>query len=70
MSTDGQGASGDAGATADRLAAAYATDGPAVELGAVVIDGAAHPGARVRLPLSMLKRPGLVAGATGNGESK
>ena len=70
MSTDGPGATGDAGATAERLAAAYATDGPAVELGAVVLDGAAHSGARVRLPLSMLNRHGLVAGATGTGKTK
>ncbi|MEP6695979.1 MAG: helicase HerA-like domain-containing protein [Pseudonocardiales bacterium] len=48
----------------------YATDGPAVELGALVVDGAAHPDALVRLPLSMLNRHGLVAGATGTGKTK
>ncbi len=48
----------------------YATDGPAVELGALVIDGAAHPEAPVRLPLAMMNRHGLVAGATGTGKTK
>jgi DNA helicase HerA-like ATPase len=56
--------------TAGELAAAYATEGAAVELGAVVVDGTAHADARVRLPLSMLNRHGLVAGATGTGKTK
>ena len=56
--------------TADQLGQAYATGGPALELGAVVVDGQAHPGARVRMPLSMLTRHGLVAGATGTGKTK
>ena len=56
--------------TADELAQAYAVDGPALELGAVVLDGQAAPTARVRMPLSMLNRHGLVAGATGTGKTK
>ncbi len=55
---------------AEDLGKAYAIDGPALELGAVVIDGTAHPEARVRMPLSMLNRHGLVAGATGTGKTK
>jgi hypothetical protein len=54
----------------DTLTSAYAFDGPALELGAAVLDGAAHPEARVRVPLSMLNRHGLVAGATGTGKTK
>ncbi len=56
--------------TAADLGQAYALDGPALELGAVVVDGQAHPDARVRMPLSMLNRHGLVAGATGTGKTK
>jgi hypothetical protein len=56
--------------TAQELAQAYAVDGPALELGAVVLDGQASPDARVRMPLSMLNRHGLVAGATGTGKTK
>ena len=52
------------------LGAAYAFDGPALELGAVLVDGTAHPSARVRVLLSMLNRHGLVAGATGTGKTK
>ena len=56
--------------TAQELAQAYAVDGPALELGAVVLDGTATPEARVRMPLSMLNRHGLVAGATGTGKTR
>ncbi|WP_409330232.1 helicase HerA-like domain-containing protein [Trujillonella humicola] len=55
---------------AERIAAGYASTGPAVELGAVVLEGRPHPGARVRLPLAMLTRHGLIAGATGTGKTK
>lgn len=47
-----------------------APDGPALELGAVVLDTTPHPEAPVRLPLAMLNRHGLVAGATGTGKTK
>jgi DNA helicase HerA-like ATPase len=56
--------------TAAALGKAYAFAGPALELGAVVLDGTAHPDARIRMPLSMLNRHGLVAGATGTGKTK
>jgi hypothetical protein len=54
--------------------AGYAFAGPVLELGALV-DGdlaapAAHADAPVRVPLSMLNRHGLVAGATGTGKTK
>ena len=48
----------------------YAFAGPAVELGALVVDGVARPEAPVRLPLAMMTRHGLVAGATGTGKTK
>ncbi|MCW2714837.1 MAG: ATPase [Frankiales bacterium] len=56
--------------TATELGEAYAMKGPALELGSVVLEGTAHPDARVRMPLSMLNRHGLVAGATGTGKTK
>ena len=56
--------------TAAEPGQAYAFDGPPLELGAVVLDGAAVPDAKVPLPLSMLNSHGLVAGATGTGKTK
>ncbi|UGS38547.1 DUF853 domain-containing protein [Capillimicrobium parvum] len=52
------------------IAAAYATDGPAIELGKGMHDGALAPAAAVRIPLKMMNRHGLVAGATGTGKTK
>jgi len=49
---------------------AYDFAGPSVDLGALVVDGTAHPQAQVRLPLAMMNRHGLVAGATGTGKTK
>jgi hypothetical protein len=55
---------------AQQIADGYAIEGAALELGALVLDGTAHPQARIRMPLSMLNRHGLVAGATGTGKTK
>lgn len=55
---------------AQEIASGYATEGGAVELGAVMVDGQVEPGASVRIPLAMLNRHGLVAGATGTGKTK
>ncbi|MGE3252580.1 helicase HerA-like domain-containing protein [Pseudonocardia sp.] len=57
-------------AAAQEIAAGYATEGAALELGTVLIDGQVDPTARVRIPLAMLNRHGLVAGATGTGKTK
>jgi len=59
-----------AGGAAQRIAHGYDTDAPCVTLGSVVIDGTADPTALVRIPLAMLNRHGLVAGATGTGKTK
>jgi uncharacterized protein len=48
----------------------YGWSVPALELGAAAIGGKADPAARVRLPLQMANRHGLVAGATGTGKTK
>jgi DNA helicase HerA-like ATPase len=50
--------------------AAYAFEGAALELGALVVGNEAKPDAKIRMPLSMLNRHGLVAGATGTGKTK
>ena len=52
------------------IAAGYATEGAALELGTVLIDGVVDPTARVRIPFATLNRHGLVAGATGTGKTK
>ncbi|MFG2333616.1 helicase HerA-like domain-containing protein [Streptomyces sp. NPDC048604] len=52
------------------IAAGYAFRGDALDLGALLWDGACHPDARIRVPLGMLNRHGLVAGATGTGKTK
>jgi DNA helicase HerA-like ATPase len=54
----------------DTIRTGYAFTGPALELGAAVVDGTAHPDVPVRIPLSVLNRHGLVAGATGTGKTK
>ena len=53
----------------DLVKAGYAFEGPALVIGALV-DGDAVPEAQVRIPLGMLNRHGLVAGATGTGKTK
>ncbi|MER6777529.1 MULTISPECIES: helicase HerA-like domain-containing protein [unclassified Streptomyces] len=60
----------DPASPADQIAAGYAFTGPALELGALLWDGACLPDRQIRIPLSMLNRHGLVAGATGTGKTK
>ncbi|MFJ8081493.1 helicase HerA-like domain-containing protein [Streptomyces sp. NPDC096205] len=57
-------------AQALRIAAGYAFTGPALDLGALLWDGVCLPDAQVRIPLPVLNRHGLVAGATGTGKTK
>ena len=54
----------------ERIRTGYAVDGAALDLGAAVTDGMAHPDVPVRIPLSAMNRHGLVAGATGTGKTK
>ncbi|MFJ8474938.1 helicase HerA-like domain-containing protein [Kitasatospora sp. NPDC094011] len=56
--------------TVREIADGYAFTGPALDLGAVLLDGTAYPDAQVRIPLAVLNRHGLVAGATGTGKTK
>jgi hypothetical protein len=54
----------------DAARAAFPAAASTVTLGAVVHEGACHPEPLVRLPLAMLNRHGLIAGATGTGKTK
>ncbi|WP_067714804.1 helicase HerA-like domain-containing protein [Nocardia yamanashiensis] len=63
--------SGDKAATAaQEIAAGYAMEGLALELGTVIVDGQVYSDARVRIPMKTMNRHGLVAGATGTGKTK
>ncbi|MGW6686647.1 helicase HerA-like domain-containing protein [Streptomyces sp. NPDC054961] len=55
---------------AGQIAAGYASTGPTLDLGALLWDGTCRPELQIRIPLSMLNRHGLVAGATGTGKTK
>lgn len=52
-----------------RIRHGYTFEGDAVTLGAALVDGEVHPEAAVRLPLAMMNRHGLIAGATGTGKT-
>jgi len=52
------------------IAKGYTFDEPSIQLGVLVEDDTPKPDAQVRIPLSMLNRHGLVAGATGTGKTK
>ncbi len=52
------------------VAAGYDFDGPALELGGLMLDADTLSGVPVRIPLGMVNRHGLVAGATGTGKTK
>jgi DNA helicase HerA-like ATPase len=55
----------------DMLTAGYGFTDPAVTLGAALEqDGTVHQEPKVRIPLAMMNRHGLIAGATGTGKTK
>ena len=55
---------------AKTITAAYKAEGAAISLGRGVHGGTVHQDAIVQVPLSMMSRHGLVAGATGTGKTK
>ncbi|MEU3461412.1 helicase HerA-like domain-containing protein [Streptomyces sp. NPDC006733] len=67
---DAPGAPAGLPAPAAAILAGYTFTGPALDLGALLWDGTCHPDAQIRIPLGMLNRHGLVAGATGTGKTK
>jgi len=69
--TTKRGAMTDSAATsAQQIAAGYETTGAALDLGSVLVGGEVDPTAQIRIPLAMMNRHGLVAGATGTGKTK
>lgn len=54
----------------EMLADGYGFTEPAVLLGAAVEGQTAHPEPKVKIPLAMVNRHGLIAGATGTGKTK
>ncbi len=52
------------------IAEGYTFEGPSLLLGAPVQDGRVSPATPVRIPLSMMNRHGLIAGATGTGKTR
>jgi uncharacterized protein len=54
----------------DAIAGAYKAEGPVIDLGRGVHDGKLEQDAVVQVPLAMMNRHGLVAGATGTGKTK
>src|SRR5215211_8161833 len=55
---------------AQAIAGAYKASGPVIDLGRGVHDGKLEQDAVVQVPLAMMNRHGLVAGATGTGKTK
>jgi hypothetical protein len=54
----------------EAIGAGYGFEGPSVGFGAAMHDGETFAEGQVRVPLAMLNRHGLVAGATGTGKTK
>ncbi|HET8970570.1 MAG TPA: helicase HerA-like domain-containing protein, partial [Candidatus Nanopelagicales bacterium] len=52
------------------VAPGYQFEGPALELGGLMLDATRLSDVHIRIPLGMLNRHGLVAGATGTGKTK
>lgn len=57
-------------AISSEVAAGYQFEGEALELGSLMLDATTLSEVRIRIPLAMLNRHGLVAGATGTGKTK
>ena len=63
-------ATGESVSFGETIAAAYATEGAALELGTGVHQGKLVSDAAVRIPLRTMNRHGLIAGATGTGKTR
>ena len=58
------------GSFSDMLSAGYGFSGQSLTLGAALEGGTLQPEPKVRIPLAMTNRHGLVAGATGTGKTR
>ena len=56
--------------TATRVRDAYAFEGGRIHIGAMTEDGEPNAAVAVNLPVAMLNRHGLIAGATGTGKTR
>lgn len=54
----------------DTITSSYKTNGASIYLGAGILDGEIIASAEVNLPLKMMNRHGLIAGATGTGKTR
>ncbi|CUR62075.1 conserved hypothetical protein [metagenome] len=54
----------------EAVAPGYRFEGPALELGGLMLDAEHLSDVQIKIPLGMLNRHGLVAGATGTGKTK
>ncbi|MFA5246141.1 MAG: helicase HerA-like domain-containing protein, partial [Pedobacter sp.] len=54
----------------DKIKKSYTTQGASIYLGAGLLDGEIIADAEVNLPLKMMNRHGLIAGATGTGKTR
>ena len=54
----------------DAISTGYAFDEPSLVIGSAMHDGELFNDQRVQVPLSILNRHGLIAGATGTGKTK
>jgi len=61
---------GDAASVTETVRSGYTFTGPRLDLGALMVDGTPDPSTLVGVPLAMMNRHGLVAGATGTGKTK
>src|SRR6201747_607775 len=59
-----------ASSIADAVAPGYQFEGPSLELGGLMLDATQLSDVHIKIPLGMLNRHGLVAGATGTGKTK
>ncbi|HWA16107.1 MAG TPA: helicase HerA-like domain-containing protein [Gemmatimonadales bacterium] len=58
------------GTLLEQITAGYGFSGTAITLGAALEGATVHQQPRIRIPLAMMNRHGLVAGATGTGKTK
>ena len=54
----------------DAIQKSYSSNEPHIYLGAAILDGEVISDAKVNLPLRMMNRHGLIAGATGSGKTR
>src|SRR5262245_8768754 len=54
----------------DTIRTGYSFEGTTLLLGAPLVDGKVYAGGPIRVPVAMMNRHGLIAGATGTGKTR